>query len=65
MNDSAQLPFLGVLIQILDDFSQVVHWQQWNDDVFCTDCYVLAEGCHVKFSSLYRIDDTWDEVRLD
>ena len=63
--DSTQLPLLGVLVQKLDNFSQVVHWQQWDDDIFCSNCNVLVEGCHMIFSTLNRVDDTWDEVRLD
>ena len=65
VDNSAQLPFLGVLIQELDDFPLVVHWQQRNDNIFCSDGYVLAEGCHVEVSSLDRIDDARNEIGLD
>ena len=61
----AQLPLLGVLIQELDDFALIVHWQQRNDNIFCLDRYVLAEGCHMEVSSLDRIDDARNKIGLD
>ena len=64
-DDPAQLPLLGLLIQVLDDLSMVVHRKSWDNDILLSNCDVFVEGFHMIFSTLYRFDYTWYEVRLD